>query len=250
MNSITAANRSHLPPVSNERRLLIAKRGDGTDVLYDEAGVCRELNGVLRRIGIGSYIGFNGLTEPGVFMYDFNGDAGCLIVSETGNRITRRLFMADGMTVRRSGTLAGNGMKREVRHPEPEPAYSTVAGVTPKLWTDGEHTCRQVFTVTEPAASETFHTLLDIKYMIFDASGTAAEGGTVGKPVSKIPGLDIFTPFNGDLTASSNTDDKTGEIVLAVKMCPQFPAGGYRQGLENNGGLTEGEINYLQSPGI
>jgi hypothetical protein len=91
--------------------------------------------------------------------------------------------------------------------------------------------------------------------MIFDVSGTAAEGGTVGKPVLKIPGLDILTPFNGDLTASSNTDDKTGEIVLAVKMCPQFPvdsgdAGGYCQEPENNGGLMEGEINYLQSPGI
>jgi hypothetical protein len=65
MNSITAANRSNPPPVSNERRLLIAKRGDGTDILYDEAGVRRELNGALRRIGIGSYTGFNGRTEPG-----------------------------------------------------------------------------------------------------------------------------------------------------------------------------------------
>jgi hypothetical protein len=96
MNSITAVNRSHLPPVSSEWRLLIAKRGDGTDVLYDEAGVCRELNGALRRIGIGSYTGFNGRTEPGVFMYDFNGDASCLIVSEPGSRITQRLFVADG----------------------------------------------------------------------------------------------------------------------------------------------------------
>jgi hypothetical protein len=77
-------------------------------------------------------------------------------------------------------------MTREVRHPESEPAYSTVASVTPKLWTDGEHTCGQVFTVTELAAGETFHVVKMCPQFHADS------GDTGGYYYSEPPGEELM----------------------------------------------------------
>ena len=44
MKSIVAGNETDLPSVSEYRRVLISKRGEGFDMLFDESGVRRKLN--------------------------------------------------------------------------------------------------------------------------------------------------------------------------------------------------------------